>query len=63
MCACERIREGLRVHKYDSADDEPAQIVVSLFSYANEPERIPPPPLPLFSPSFVFLGKRSVSYN
>lgn len=26
------------VHKYDSADDEPAQIVVSLFSYANETE-------------------------
>lgn len=30
--------EGAAVHEYDSADDEPAQIVVSLFSYANEPE-------------------------
>lgn len=25
-------------HKYDSADDEQARIVVSLFSYANETE-------------------------
>lgn len=34
MCAYE---EGW-LHKYDSADDEPAQMVVSLFSYANETE-------------------------
>lgn len=36
VCMC--VYKGGGVHKYDSADDEPAQIVVSLFSYANEPE-------------------------
>lgn len=38
-CVYEREGVGGGLHKYDSADDEPAQIVVSLFfSYANETE-------------------------
>lgn len=48
---------GAEVHKYDSADDEPAQIVVSLFHMLmrlSEYPTAPPPPNPTAPPTLAF---------
>lgn len=52
VCVCVCVHEQGWVHKYDSADDEPAQILVSFFHMlmkVSEPPRHPPPPSVLFS--------------